>query len=313
MKYIYRISLVFSIFCLCSIFLFKLLDKGLVAYSKSTYNKFYEMFTDTSKYDILFLGTSRTHRNIDVKICDSVLNLKTYNAGISGAGGYEIYSVAKGFLESHPSPKVIVLNIDPPIFDIKKGFFEPISYFHSLNNSKIYDALQRKDYPVILYKNIPFTRMMELNDDSKNNSIHGLSGKEDDYSNTYHGYLQMEDKVSKIDTVYKNGSVLAPHLENYQYIDSIVKLGEQKNIKFVLIIGPIYDHSYLKTYINYKDVKKIIANKYSSNPSVSIVYFDDLPLNNNRNYFFDNIHLNLSGTKTFSLILAQKLKELVGE
>jgi hypothetical protein len=309
MSYINRILIIGLVLFVFSTSIFYLLDKGLTKYSSNISKKFTEMFSDTSNYDVLLLGTSRTYQNIDVKICDSITGMKFYNLGIGGAGGFEIMTALKGFLESHSPPKKVVLNVDGNMLDIHRGFHNPTFYFHSLENSAIYSAFKEKGYPVWLYKNIPFTRMFEFNDDMRNNCLRGLFFLKDEGVECYHGYLPMLEKIGKFDTIYKKVSSLGNVSENFQYIDSIVNICKINKIHIIFITSPVYNHHFSKRNIDYDVIMEEIKEEIASKQGIPMLFFDDLPLNFSYKNFADNIHLNLYGTRLFSYILANKLRE----
>ncbi len=137
MKYIIRILIVLVVTFITTSILYNLFEKGQSTY-RNNYEKYKEMFADSKKYDVVLIGSSRTHRNFDPIICDSVTGLSFYNAGISGAGFYEIYTAFSSFFKVHsPVSKYIIYNIDDLNFKSDKKFFNPTLYFNFLDNSEI--------------------------------------------------------------------------------------------------------------------------------------------------------------------------------
>jgi hypothetical protein len=309
MKYLLRILAVIVILFVFGNFVYFFVNKSIVSYSASSFEKFEELFVSSQKFDVLLIGSSRTHRNIDVKICDSITALKFYNGGISGAHGFEMLTTLKGFLAAHSAPKLVVLNIDPGVFSIDRTFFNATFYFNSLNNGQIYEAFSSKGYPVWLYKHVPFTRVFEFNDDLRNDCIRGFIGKKDNYRNAYHGYLPMSENIGEFDTIYKTQLSIGRDSANFQYLNSIINVCKDRKIKLVFIVAPVYNHHYSKRYRDYSLIIEDLNTKIAKRERIPILFFDDQSLNYSMKYFDDNIHLNLKGTQEFSVTLAEQLKE----
>lgn len=288
-----------SIVILC----YLVFERGMIKYYEASYQKFDEMFDKNEYYDVLLLGSSRTHRNIDTHICDSLSQFTFYNAGISGAGGYEMLTALNGFLFVHPRPKVVILNIDIGIVNIDRVFFNPNFYLPSLNNDAVYSSLKRKEYPVFMLKYLPPSRFIEYNDDVRIDAIRGLIGKKETPFKQYKGYLAMYENVGKFDTVFLKKEQLALVKENFKYLDSVVDICASKGIKLVFITSPVYKRFYVNKYSDYPNFINHIKNNYK----VPILFFDNSELNFNRKYFSDNIHLNKLGSELFSKDLVKSL------
>ena len=97
------------IICLLS---FLIIKKEIDRYKKHTTSRLTEIFCNKTNYDVLFLGSSRTHLIINPAIIDSICKVNSYNAGMEGANLYEFDMVLKAYLENHPSPQWLVLTID---------------------------------------------------------------------------------------------------------------------------------------------------------------------------------------------------------
>ena len=118
-----------SFFVIICSSLYWFVELGLKKYHETSFSEYREMFSDSLYYDVLVLGSSRSHRNIDVHICDSITNYTFYNGGISGAGGYEMLLALNGFLEVHPKPKIVLLNLDMGVLNTDRIFFNTTYYF----------------------------------------------------------------------------------------------------------------------------------------------------------------------------------------
>lgn len=306
------LSIVFFV-VVCSS-LYWIAENGLKKYHGTSFDKFREMFSDNTYHDVLLLGSSRSHRNIDVRICDSVTRYSFYNGGISGAGGYEMLLALKGYLEVHPKPKFVLLNLDWGVLNTERIFFNSSFYFPFFENRKIFEAFNNKQYPVYLFKYLPFSRFIEFNDDLRLDALKGLFNKKENEMSNNHGYLVSYEKKSHFDTLY-----IKQKKENYydvnslMYIDSIVSVCLRNKINLHFFMAPAYNNHYMKSGKNYEAVINGVKLEYCKKYNIDLIRFDSLPINYNKNYFLDNIHLNKKGSEEFSLILAKKLRENILE
>lgn len=307
--YLKKITLTFAFFLILVSISFLVTEKGLEYYYQSSYEKFNDMFSENDKsYDVLLLGSSRTHRNIDVRICDSICQLSFYNAGISGAGGYEMLTSLKGFLQSHPKPKFVILNIDAGILNIDRVFFNPNLYLMNLDNDAIYSSMELKNYPVFLYKHLPFFKFIEFNDDMRIDALRGLLGRKETIFMHYNGYLAPYEKSMPLDTLNSKVVTTVFNDTNFQYVDSIVRICRKNHINICFINSPSYTNCYKKIFSNYSTALNKINTDYCQRYNIKMLDFDTLNMNSNYDYFLDNIHLNKKGTQMYSTYLANSLK-----
>lgn len=308
MSYFKRIFSVIVLFFIISQFLYYFIEKGIYKYDSNSYLKFDQMFNYSDEnYDIVLIGNSRVHRNIDVKVLESITKKKTYNAGISGANGYEISVALKGFIKCHQKTKIVILNIDKGLLGNKNSFFNPTLYINSFNNDVIYNEFNKNGYPVLLYKWLPFTRVLEFNDDMRKNVITALSSSQKKTVEVENGYLRMNENIGKFDTIYSDVELLNLTKPNFIYLEDIVSFCNKAKLKLVFIESSGYNQHYYKKHPNYNTFIDYIKSSYSQKQNIPFFILDTIKMNYNVNHFSDNIHLNVIGTKLYS----EKLGSLI--
>jgi len=310
MQYILRIVFVFFTTFIVASLVYALFNIGQAAY-RNNYKKHKEMFVDSTKYDVLLVGSSRAYKNIDPIICDSITELSFYNAGVAGAKFYEISMIFSAYFNTHRVvPKYIVYNLDELNFSTDKNFFNPTLYFDFLDNPEIYKGFKYKKYPVWLYKYIPFTRALEYNDDLRNNALKGLLGHVNLEDITVKGYSKMtHDNFKKLATNNPRPIKLGTY-KNNTFFNSIITFCKKNNIKLIFVISPVYDSYYKKSISNYDEVVDDFQT-FTDNNNYSFWRFDTIPVCYSKKYFADDTHLNKNGTDVFSTILAKKIKEFI--
>lgn len=307
MNYLLRISFVLGASCIALSLVYKLIEKGLVRFSPGLNVKFTEMFEDSAYYDVLLLGSSRTHRNIDPQICDSLTRFSFYNGGISGAYAFEVETVFEGYLAVHPPPRYVALNFDVGTIITDKRLFNPTLYYKYLKNVPIYNAIKSIDNFGWLYRYIPFTRMLNLNDDIRGNALKGIIGKKDIEPDNHKGYSGISERIGKFDTSYHQASYLNSDVFKNEYLKHIVELCAANKVRPVFFIAPVYKHHYAKKYADYDGIISQLAC-FTKEYQIPLIRLDSIPMNESIDYFADNLHLNERGVKLFSEILAKELK-----
>src|SRR3954463_431902 len=179
MKYYLRIvlSLLIGMSSVC-LFSF-VLSKGNSAYHVHQKKRTQEIFENNTKYDVLFIGSSRTHGTIYPRIIDSITGLSAYNAGADGANVAEFYLILKGYLIHHPPPKLLFLTIDASCLSIDTRLFYPMQYFDYTNNFEVSTALKgySKYYNLFLLRHLTFLHPLYYDDYVKSQAILGLRGQ----------------------------------------------------------------------------------------------------------------------------------------
>src|SRR5438445_6202232 len=116
---------------------FVVFTKQVQKYEVHNTERLSELLLNHTYYDLIFLGSSRTHFGVNPKIIDSICGLRSYNAGVEGGNLYEFEMMLKSYLENHPSPRYVVLNFDLHSFaDTSRIFNYPV-YFPYTSNKVI--------------------------------------------------------------------------------------------------------------------------------------------------------------------------------
>ena len=149
----------------------KIVSEGNKRYSIHNHQKLEFIINDTTYCDILFIGSSRVHTSINPKVIDSITGLRSFNAGIEGAGFTEFKMIFETYLLSHPAPKKIILGLDDDSFDTSFKFLNYTSYLDFLHNPVVDTTLSNNGFLIFPYKLFPPLKIIELDDVSKRNAI----------------------------------------------------------------------------------------------------------------------------------------------
>jgi hypothetical protein len=72
---------------------------------------------------IIFLGDSRTKRNFDMQVVESLTGLSAYDFGYDNSSAEEALYILEQFLIHKHNPRVVVFEADPPMLDEAYGVF----------------------------------------------------------------------------------------------------------------------------------------------------------------------------------------------
>src|SRR5215204_4792803 len=91
---------------------------GYNRYYSYDYKHINEIVNGRTANDILFIGSSRTVHHINPKLIDSITGMRSYNAGVDGANLVEMSLIFKSYLNSHPPPKILFIDLSISSFAI---------------------------------------------------------------------------------------------------------------------------------------------------------------------------------------------------
>lgn len=276
--------------------------------------KLTEIFENKTPYDILFVGSSKTHTDINPQIIDSICHTNSYNAGVDGISLFEFKMIFDGYLANHPPPKLLVLSFDLHSFTGKKDFFKNVQYFPFVNNEVVDTTLNNNGNNTERIKWFPFLNLTNYSDDQKiiyylknQKGITEIQKGEFDYN----GYLSntLETISSKTPEVHFP-TTLEFSQNGLNFLQSILEKCRLSNMKVILVYSPEYNSILIKNYTNatqiFKSVKDL-AKKYE----VPLLRNDSLKLCTNPDLFFNVGHLNRPGAQVYSRILANQINQII--
>ncbi|MBS1625222.1 MAG: hypothetical protein JST83_14440 [Bacteroidetes bacterium] len=262
---------------------------------------------DTSRYEVLFTGSSRISRNIDAGLFTSKTGHSTYNAGIDGAGFATMAWLTREFIKSHHTPRYIFINIDLYAMEVESGLFYYPMFYPYLHGSDT-RALEAADKRLRRGKWLPFCAIADIDDYLKGVSVDALfsgngsadsifhrSGYEPIYSSTYTG--QEDSMVLTFDY----------DVSNFARLDSLCAGCSAEGCQLFFLMSPIYNAREMQTdnsRIFYEYLRNIEA-KYNI---VELNYYTDRRFGHDM--FFNRTHLNNKGATVYTGLLADTFTSL---
>lgn len=302
-------TVIYALLFVSALYLYReLLYTGLRKNAQGIFHKYNDMFLDSMRYDVLFMGSSRAEMHYNPRIFDSITGLSSYNIGISGATPKINFAFLKAFCASHPAPQYLVYDID--FYGLKyeadtlPGFPHCFPY---LGNTALRHELLRIDprFNSFYYNplhSLPYTQTRYLSA-----SVHGwlgVLGKYDSFC--YKGYQTADPALGCRDLPQKPHYSYI-HLQKRAYIDSIIRFSKDHHIQLLLESSPVFGGG--SGLINKQQLTGQLRNIATEN---GLEYDDDSApwFCNDKGYFADNHHLNEKGSSLFSGLFSARFHNI---
>lgn len=282
-------------------------------------------------YDVLVLGDSRAHQGIDPEIIEKMISENTgnptsvYNLGTPGMQAPFYYFILKKYLENHPPPKTVVLNISYYLLGGMQWFEDVYLAYYRPSLGEVYDLYRSGLLPLsgafgwYFGTRIPslrassgrFRSIMHLlwNGDRKRevgmkvDEVRQVSERE-----KFGGYLARHEVIGE-DTKFSISDSQKLHV-GYSVFETYFKrfaaLAKERGIQVVIFQFPWPkwyqdQESFRNTYGFYQDY---IESLFAGFENVTMVDNDHFYENR---YFSDPLHLNHEGAGVLSRDIAKRL------
>jgi len=277
-----------------------ILGDHLQAHSKGGLTKEFNDLVINDSHDILVLGSSRALHHYDVSYLSEALGMDVYNAGYKGNG----IILAEGILElvlQHSHPKLILYDVEPA-FDIYVygpddkdirylSFLKP--YYKEPGIAQIFKDVSPKEWYKVhsgLYRyNTSIVTML----------AERLVGHKMPASR----FIPLTGVLQDDSEAYVNTGVAYDDLK-LKYVARIIHRAGSEDIPIAFVASPKYgmaDSSEL-------DAIKCICEQ---NGVAFLDYYADPEFMSHREWFQEPVHLNATGAKHFSEILAKRIVSLL--
>jgi len=255
---------------------------------------------DSTKEDILILGSSRAEHHFVPKIIKENLGLSVYNCGIGGEdldfSLIQLYESLKRY-----KPKVIIAEVSP----------SSLSLPNPKENLKVLLPYYKKS-PLIfnaLTNNAPLEKLKFISTIYPFNSTISslLKGIFKHPSDSLNGLLPLYGNIDTNGLANKiyAGLPSAFPSEKFNNLKQLISLCQHESLPLFIVNSPVY-----LTNSNYDAISNQIENICLVSKNVRYLNYSNCNLVYNQISFFkDHTHLNYQGAKIFSEVLSKDLKK----
>ena len=251
--------------------------------------------------DLLVIGASRAMFNYVPSIMEDSLHLSVYNAGMDGEGVIGQYLSIKKAL-SNGKLKYVVYDLGD-LQMTSKWNQDRISvyfpyYWKNKDVQEVVDNVMGKEKAYIMLSSSLY---------QYNSQIHDLvrcfvQKKQNDKGYEGLPYTGVPIKPGTWDK-NKKYNAFVPDSTCASYLDKIVNLCKQNNVKLFICMSPA---------VMFVKSSQLYLEKYCKEHNVKYLDFVDCPeTNKNLTLFRDDHHLNTKGTPIFTRVLCDSLKQYI--
>lgn len=276
----------------------------LNAHAKGGHNKRVNDLCEKEKYDMLIMGSSRARHHYVPKIIGDSMALQCVNAGFDGNGVILSYGILVQLIERY-QPKLIVYDVEPA-FDINEyaldnhctrylSSLKP--YYRKDSVAKIIRDISLDDY----YKT--YSGIVRYNSCTITMLISSIKGDDEEVRKGYEPLLG---------SIKKKKPWSIPNEENVKldsaklfFFNKFVQLTVDNQIPLVVVYSPKYKLTDSLTMHTIESICK--DNKVPFWDYSNFSQFMDSRL------FKEPMHMNDKGAHAYSIFIASKLKDYLGQ
>lgn len=266
-------------------------------------------------YDFAFIGNSRTYNMTDVPMIERKTGKSGINLSETGSNYSELYVLLYEFLKNGNTVKNLIVQVDMVNLDTREYQFKfhNYSFMHLFSDPVVYDIYKENNpfYKILIWKYIPFTRYMEFSNRFVFYKIvkGGFECKTDPGLDTSRGGAYLSG--SRFYPEKPRPKWIVQDFDN-KYLDKLVDFAREKNIHVIFYTAPVYSKYLSSAPNNYDEIIRFLRSKAQAK---NIPYFDfssmQNPICGDVRNFYDNTHMNITGTRLFAAGLADSLSPVL--
>lgn len=263
-------------------------------------------------HDIVFVGSSRVWIHVNPYIIDSLTGLNSYCAALDGCQIVYFKMIIKKYLQAHPKPKVILINVDFGCFNENFQVYNYPDYFPYLKDDVVYECLAPYEEAFRNHKTQSLSiwqRLMALDDKEKVNAfarpfLYNCTDLYKGYKPMHKNWDEKTEKslTTKIDNPYSD--------VGFNLLKDCIAICNDAGVSVMFLYAPVFD-GYKQMVDNHADVYASVE-RIAIEHHVPLLNFSTVPgLTDNRDNFFNVTHLNAQGSTIYSHLLGDTLRQLL--
>lgn len=258
---------------------------------------------EETKADVLIFGASRAQQQYNPEFIEDSLQMSCYNVGRDGMPFFYHYAVLQGVLKRY-TPKVILLDCEYAVLKKSESSYDRLSCLLPFY----------RDHPEIrpiIELRGPFEKYKLMSQIYPYNSLlfkiasgNRPSGKKD--NETIKGYIplthSLDEPIKTID--YRDPYELDTLKVNM--LQAFIDDCKKRNIQLFIVCSPYYINSIGTDYSI-----QVVKEKAAANKVDFLDYSQEKIFQTNSKLFDDTVHVNFTGSKIFSSMIAGEIKKKI--
>lgn len=312
-----QLSVVFLFFLLLMLFAIQtVLDVGARRTYYSHFGKVNRIVEDCPKPEIAIFGSSVSEVGIDPRVLKSSTGMTCFNYSIDGTRFIQLRGLLEEFAAHSDSCKVVILTEFLGTFTKANQLNEFQRFLAHVNKERIYSSLLNIQ-PDLVWKTryIPFYKFIVMEHPYYKASALGwlniLGIRRGDPQDSLYGYTPKDISWGpNVDSSNRHSKQLVVEIDEdvVQDYKRVLESLTAKGLKVVIVIPPIQKDG--REIIDGIDrfVKKM---RDFEGENVHLLDLSEAEMTNNKEYFYNNSHVNSKGAALFSNLVAGKVNEIL--
>ena len=268
-----------------------------------------------ASYDFAVIGSSRGENLVDVNTIEKATGTKGINLSMQGTGNAGLYLILKGFVERRNKVRTLLIQVDEYSLDAKKSYineFPTHAYLPYFADRSIRQVIEEKsDHgKFLLWQYLPFSRYVDYNSYYLAYGLNYLLGKRNTGLDKFKG-TSLESNSAPYKFDYNKYQIVKRKIDDCDvlYLNKILQYAKGKGMSVVLFTAPQYYK--VLPYLNTRYDCIRIFGAVARRNKVTYLNYEEDGMCKNAGYFFDNTHLNSTGSVKFSAKLAIDVKDML--
>jgi hypothetical protein len=262
-------------------------DLGLFHILKLGMDKYYGF---TKKADILLVGHSHTVLGLDAEKLEQGLNVPVAKYATAGANVLDRYWMIRQYVETHPSVRFVVYDVDPRLFDSEGLSSASYTLFLPYLDDRAMASYMKQEATWQEYYSGRLVRTTRFRDQTLNIALRGLFDKVENKKAGRFNMNNVENYLAR-----EQGRAIRLNPESIQcFRDTIAYLTDQ-NISVILLFIPVVDLLNDIDPAAQERVVEIFEDAARDNNVFFFNYNDEYE--HKHELFYDLRHLNREGNR----------------
>lgn len=256
--------------------------------------------------DLLIYGSSRAWVHFDPQIMQDKLETKVYNLGIDGHSFWLQFLRHKTLLKYNEKPKSIILSVGIFTFSKRKDLYNKEQFLPYIFNKDIYcytssyNGFNIFEYTIPLYRylgkrDLIYKTIKELKKD-KVYRIKGFKASNRTWNNDFNN---AKLKMGSYNAVKDEATV--------NLFQSFMEYCKNEKINVIIVYSPEFVEG--QNFVSNRDEIIETFKYYSKFYDVPFLDYSNDSISNNRNLFYNSMHLNSKGSRQFTMKLVKDLEK----
>lgn len=316
-NFIKKVAISFGLFILLAYIIQAKVDNGLSnCYNREPFCSWNLVAKGEAASEIVFLGSSRVKKHIDVPLFEKLSNKKTFNLGLDGANIFLQQALWNLYCSKNALPKVLFLELDYIRLEKDKKIFDKYRFLPYLQFKSVSDIVLQIDGFEIADKYLPLYKYRGYQEYilfGLNNSLRSDHFKQKNSCLANKGFEalngRMKDSLKQRELYRISNEDVINSLEIINQINNQLKANGSK---LILINSPVFDGGYIDV-INEQACRKRVEDFLKHKKIEFQDYQNFKPISLDSKYFYDKVHLNFYGAKIFTRQLFEINKKIIND